>query len=193
MPADPMYIAQRSELAAAVTRATRAVWCLISMERRTSSPRCGHQANLREGGCPSPRPKVKLPAPLRALPASSCRLERARPLSPGVKCVLLLVAAVIPAPCATRSLLLGDAERGAALFKSLNCIVCHSVGGVGGKKAPDLGQGRDRGFSPYDMAALMWNHAPAMWGATASARVTVPAMDEQQAADLFVYFYAAGY
>ena len=106
---------------------------------------------------------------------------------------MLLVAAITPAPCATRSLLLGDAERGAALFKSLNCIVCHSVAGVGGKKAPDLGQGRDRGYSPYDMAALMWNHAPAMWGATASARVTVPAMDEQQAADLFVYFYAAGY
>jgi len=39
----------------------------------------------------------------------------------------------------------------------------------------------------------MWNHAPAMWGATARESVTVPAMDEQQAADLFVYFYAAGY
>jgi len=64
---------------------------------------------------------------------------------------------------------------------------------VGGKKAPDLGQGQDRGFSPYNLAALMWNHAPAMWGATARESVTVPAMDEQQAADLFVYFYAAGY
>ena len=107
--------------------------------------------------------------------------------------LLIVIAALTPATCATRSLLLGDAERGQALFQSLDCIVCHSVAGVGGKKAPDLGQGRDRGYSPYDMAALMWNHAPAMWGATASARVTVPAMDEQQAADLFVYFYAAGY
>jgi hypothetical protein len=69
----------------------------------------------------------------------------------------------------------------------------HSVSGVGGKKAPDLGQRRERGFSPYDMAALMWNHAPAMWGATARQGVTVPAMDEQQAADLFVFFFSAGY
>jgi len=107
--------------------------------------------------------------------------------------LFLVIAAATPALCATRSLLLGDAERGAALFQSLNCIVCHSVNGVGGKKAPDLGQGRERGFSPYDMAALMWNHAPAMWGATASEGVTVPAMDDQQAADLFIYFYAAGY
>jgi cytochrome c2 len=106
---------------------------------------------------------------------------------------LLVIAAIAPAACATRSLLLGDPERGAALFQSLNCVACHSVNGVGGKKAPDLGEGRDRGFSPYNLAALMWNHAPAMWGATAREGVTVPTMDEQQAADLFIYFYAAGY
>ncbi|MGA9627070.1 MAG: c-type cytochrome [Bryobacteraceae bacterium] len=106
---------------------------------------------------------------------------------------LLVIAVITPAACATRSLLLGDPERGAALFQSLNCVACHSVNGVGGKRAPDLGEGRDRGFSPYNLAAVMWNHAPAMWGATARAGVTVPAMDEQQAADLFIYFYAAGY
>ena len=106
---------------------------------------------------------------------------------------LLVIAAITPATCATRSLLLGDVERGKALFQGLNCIVCHSVNGVGGQRAPDLGQGRDRGFSPYDMAALMWNHAPAMWGAMASQGVARPALDEQQAADLFVFFYAARY
>jgi cytochrome c551/c552 len=89
--------------------------------------------------------------------------------------------------------LLGDAERGQALFQSLNCIVCHRVNGVGGHKAPDLGQGRERGFSPYDMAALMWNHAPVMWGAMAKQGVVRPALDEQQGADLFVFFYAVGY
>ncbi|MGD0578580.1 MAG: c-type cytochrome [Bryobacteraceae bacterium] len=107
--------------------------------------------------------------------------------------LLIVIAALTPATCATRSLLLGDAERGKALFQSLNCIVCHRVNGVGGGRAPDLGQGRERGFSPYDMAALMWNHAPAMWGAMAKQGVVRPALDEQQAADLFVFFYAAGY
>ena len=95
--------------------------------------------------------------------------------------------------CATRSLLLGDAERGKALFQNLHCIACHSVNGVGGQKAPDLGRNRSRGFSPYDMAALMWNHAPAMWSAMEQHGVARPVLDEQQAADLFVFFFAAGY
>ena len=48
---------------------------------------------------------------------------------------LLLVSAVCcSGTCATRSLLLGDAERGKALFQGLNCIVCHSVNGVGRKE-----------------------------------------------------------
>lgn len=106
---------------------------------------------------------------------------------------LLVISVITPATCATRSLLLGDAGRGRALFQSLHCIVCHSVNGAGGKSAPELGPGRDRGFSPYDMAALMWNHAPAMWGAMTRQDVPKPALDEQQAADLFVYFYASGY
>jgi mono/diheme cytochrome c family protein len=89
--------------------------------------------------------------------------------------------------------MLGDAARGKALFQILNCIVCHSVSGVGGQEAPDLGRGRDRGFSPYNTAALMRNHAPAMWSAMARQGVARPVLDEQQAADLFVFFYAASY
>jgi mono/diheme cytochrome c family protein len=66
------------------------------------------------------------------------------------------------------------------------------VNGVGGKKAPDLGRGRDRGFDPYRFAGLIWNHAPRMWGVMASERVAWPALDEQQAADLFAFLYVAG-
>ena len=106
---------------------------------------------------------------------------------------LIVIAAISPATCATRSLLLGDAEHGKALFASLNCIVCHSVNGVGGKKAPDLGQGVERGFSPYDMAGLLWNHAPVMWAAIERKAIAKPELSEQQAADLFVFFYAASY
>jgi cytochrome c2 len=105
---------------------------------------------------------------------------------------LLVVAGTSPALCATRSLLLGDAERGKAWFQDLKCTICHSVNGVGGKKAPDLGQGRDRGFNPYQLAGLLWNHAPRMWSAMASEGVASPALDEQQAADLFAFLYTAG-
>lgn len=94
---------------------------------------------------------------------------------------------------ATANLLLGDPERGRALFQSLNCIVCHSVNGTGGTAAPDLGRDRARGFSTYEMATLMWNHAPSMWGAMAKQGVPRPVVDEQQSADLFVFFFAASY
>src|ERR1035437_4722165 len=54
------------------------------METRTTFPRCGPPAPLREGRCPSPRPNVKSPAPPRMWRASPCRLERATSRSPGV-------------------------------------------------------------------------------------------------------------
>ena len=56
-----------------------------------------------------------------------------------------------------------------------------------------MGKAGPRGFSPYNMAALMWNHAPAMWGAMARQGIAKPTLDEQQAADLFIFFYAANY
>jgi len=72
-------------------------------------------------------------------------------------------------------------------------VACHSVAGEGGKSAPDLGLGAERGFSPYSMAGLLWNHAPVMWAAMDAKGVVRPELSEQQAADLFVYFFAARY
>jgi len=92
---------------------------------------------------------------------------------------------------ATLSLLHGDANRGKALFREWNCNVCHSLNGEGGKSAPELGKSVERGFSPYVMAGLLWNHAPAMWSAMERKGVARPQPGEQQAADLFVYFFAA--
>src|SRR5271157_4914301 len=95
--------------------------------------------------------------------------------------------------CATRYLPLGDADRGRELFRARSCVACHSVAGEGGKSAPDLGLGAERGFSPYTMAGLLWNHAPVMWAAMDARGVARPELSEQQAADLFVYFFAARY
>ncbi len=107
--------------------------------------------------------------------------------------LLFVVATGFTGICATRSLLPGDADRGKDVFRAQNCIVCHSIGGERGKSAPDLGQGVERGFSPYLMAGLLWNHAPVMWAATERKGIAKPELSEQQAADLFVYFFAARY
>jgi mono/diheme cytochrome c family protein len=90
-------------------------------------------------------------------------------------------------------LLMGDAVRGQSLFRSQGCVGCHSVNGAGGKTAADLGLRGGRGFSPSAMAALLWNHGPRMWATMTIQGAARPEFGEQQAADLFAYFYAARY
>ncbi len=107
--------------------------------------------------------------------------------------MLFVAATGITGICATRSLLPGDADRGKHVFRTASCDVCHSIDGEGGRIAPDLGQGVERGFSPYVMAGLLWNHAPVMWAAMERKGVARPELSEQQAADLFAYFFAARY
>jgi mono/diheme cytochrome c family protein len=97
----------------------------------------------------------------------------------------LLLAASLPA--ATVS---ADSARGAQAFELQGCVQCHALNGVGPKVGPDLGLIADRGFTPAALAATMWNHAPAMWVETKLRSVARPSMDEQQAADLFAFFYS---
>jgi mono/diheme cytochrome c family protein len=101
--------------------------------------------------------------------------------------LLLLAAAPL---FAQDSALTADSTRGATLFTTLSCVQCHSVNRRGGGGAPDLGLLVDRSFTPSSLAATMWNHAPAMWSAMQAARVSLPNVDEQAAADLFAYFYS---
>ncbi|MBM3740796.1 MAG: c-type cytochrome [Acidobacteria bacterium] len=97
----------------------------------------------------------------------------------------LLVAALAILP--------GDARQGARIFTEQKCIVCHSVEGKGGKAAPDLGSSSSRAYTPSLLASLIWNHAPRMWSAMAAAGIPNPKLSEQDAADLFAYFYAFRY
>lgn len=107
--------------------------------------------------------------------------------------LLGLAAAACAGFCATRILPLSDADRGRGLSRERGCITCHSINGEGGKRAPDLGRMVERGFSPYRLAGLLWNHAPVMWAAVERARIARPELTRQEAADLFAYFFAARY
>ena len=88
---------------------------------------------------------------------------------------------------------MGDASRGKELFRTGNCILCHSANGEGGNEAPDLARAVERGYSPYQLAAVLWDHAPAMWALMAKKGIPRPQLTEQDAADLFAYFFAARY
>ncbi len=54
-------------------------------------------------------------------------------------------------------------ERGKTLFVAKGCFACHAINGVGGHDAPNLdAHTMDSLMNPFDFAAKMWNHAPAM-------------------------------
>lgn len=84
----------------------------------------------------------------------------------------------------------GDAYRGAAVLEKESCTQCHAIRGQGGKTGPDLGTRTSRQYTPAVMASVMWNHAPAMWSAMKTKGIATPAMGDQEAADLFAYFYS---
>ena len=85
----------------------------------------------------------------------------------------------------------GNAQRGEELFRTEQCIQCHSLNGRGGKIAPDLGRRIDRNFTPAVMASLMWNHAPDMWEGMKKQGIVKARMSDESAADLFAYFVSA--
>jgi mono/diheme cytochrome c family protein len=88
----------------------------------------------------------------------------------------------------------GDPRRGADLFQKHHCTACHSIRGVGGGgAAPDLGQPTVKPFTAASLAAVMWNHAPAMWKAMAAKNLEVPALGQGEIADLYAFFYAQRY
>jgi mono/diheme cytochrome c family protein len=87
----------------------------------------------------------------------------------------------------------GDARRGEQLFKSEQCILCHSFKGVGGTAAPDLSSHIDRDYTPAVMASLMWNHAPDMWEGMKKRGIVKAELSQESASDLFAYFVSARY
>lgn len=85
----------------------------------------------------------------------------------------------------------GVPERGAKLFASKQCIVCHAVGGKGGKVGPELG--RRQHVSLTQFAALMWNHGPNMWAAMQQRGIQVPRLTGQEMTDIVAYLYVSHY
>ena len=56
-----------------------------------------------------------------------------------------------------------NSARGRKLFAEKGCIVCHSIGGVGGRVAIRLdAHTRPPFMNPFEFAAQMWRGAPAM-------------------------------
>jgi len=86
----------------------------------------------------------------------------------------------------------GRSEEGRRLFLDKRCILCHSVGGVGGQVGPDLGE-RGLNWSLTQFAAAMWNKAPKMMEAMRAREIAVPQLQAEEMADLVAYLYSVRY
>jgi cytochrome c2 len=86
----------------------------------------------------------------------------------------------------------GRADEGRLLFREKGCILCHSVGGEGGRVGPDLAE-RGLNWSLTQFAAAMWNKAPAMMREMKARTISVPRLQAREMADLVAYLYSVRY
>ena len=90
-------------------------------------------------------------------------------------------------------LLPGDIKAGWKVFTTKKCGVCHAIWGEGGKGGPDLGTLPESYVSQSQLAALMWNHWPEMWGKMAAKKIPSQKMEKTEMADLFAFLYFIRY
>lgn len=85
-----------------------------------------------------------------------------------------------------------DPAAGARLFNDKGCVTCHAINGKGGTVGPDLARvTRPRTF--YDLAAGLWNHAPAMAARMRERGIPRPSLTPQESADLAAYLFTVSY
>lgn len=90
-------------------------------------------------------------------------------------------------------LLPGNFKEGWKVFTTKKCSTCHSIWGEGGKGGPDLGTLPESYVSPLQLAALMWNHEPEMWGKISARKIPLQKMEKKEMADLFAFLYFIRY
>jgi cytochrome c2 len=90
-------------------------------------------------------------------------------------------------------LLPGSVKEGWKVFNSKKCNACHSIWGEGGKGGPDLGDLPESFKTPSELATLIWNHGPSMWGRMATKKIPYQKIDKKEMTDLFAFLYFLRY
>ncbi len=85
-----------------------------------------------------------------------------------------------------------DPVAGSRVFGAKGCVKCHAVNGIGSKVGPDLGRtARARSF--YDLATMLWNHAPRMAQRMGQAGIARPQLDAVEMGDLVAFLFTLDY
>lgn len=83
----------------------------------------------------------------------------------------------------------GDPDLGERWFREKQCMLCHSVGGSGGRVGPPLDR-YARYVAPIMLAEGMWNHGPAMQATQRMRGVATPTFVGREMADIQAYVRA---
>jgi mono/diheme cytochrome c family protein len=116
-----------------------------------------------------------------------------RPVFKGAELRDLLAYLAAPGAADERIYVLpGNADQGRRLFTDKGCLECHAIRGIGGRVGPDLADRAGQG-SVLDLAAQMWNKAPAMTAAMKARAMPVPQLAPGEVADILAYLYSIRY
>lgn len=105
--------------------------------------------------------------------------------------IAYLTSASRELPAGPVYILPGRAEAGRRLFESKNCIVCHSVNGRGGRRAPDLATRPRRDL--LEFAATLWNKAPRMTSVMREVGVEIPRLEPGDMANIVAFLASVQY
>ena len=83
--------------------------------------------------------------------------------------------------------------KGRELFTSKGCIKCHAVWGEGGSVGPNLSITSSKHLTEAQIAAAMWNHAPAMWEKMKVKGIDFQGLSQEEMADIFAFLYFIRY
>ncbi len=99
-------------------------------------------------------------------------------------------SSLAPGPGAQMIIPIMRAEQGKWIFVDKGCVACHAINGVGGHDAPAMDAHRNMGLvNPFDFAAKMWNHAPAMIAAQEEAMGGQVYFTGQELADVIAFVH----
>ena len=117
-----------------------------------------------------------------------------RPVRGGFSLAAFCILAVSLVNLGADSRSADNASRGRMILEDRQCLACHSMAGEGAATAPDLGRRSvNSEHSPSGLAALMWNHGPAMWEQMRSRSMQISPLSKAEGDDLFAYFWSLRY
>ena len=106
--------------------------------------------------------------------------------------VILLLLLLIVLALSQEELLPEDPLEGAKIFEQKGCVKCHALGDEGGQIGPDLGKIYLKG-SLYDIAGILWNHAPIMSERMKELKILRPQFTPQEMSTLIAFLSAYQY